>query len=1713
MPRIIGDITKIKKPPIILGLILGILVAIFLIGSIINSFSGGSAIKVVSAQNVFQSNENPQFIFVYKEKANIFSRLFTSVLNLFDDENKEITATVKILNAEGEEVDSLNPQIKQESSGKFAVDLGHLKFQQELRPGKYKLKFEIDDGKNIYTQEQDFRWGVLAINTNKSIYLPGETAYLQFAVLKDDGHTVCDANLKLKINPSAGETEIQKLKIETELSTKDGTIKYGGKCGPDNVTDVPDYFTYYQVNKPGKYEMKLTNLDNGYEVTDYFEVRESVPFEIERIGPTRIYPLANYEMKMKIKANQDFQGQIIEIVPMTFIVTEAETTNPEGILSHPADLPQKESSSATLRGRQPGTDEGRSYGAMQEPIVENYTKKITWQFEIKKGETKEITYQFKAPNISPYFYLIGPLRLLLSTSSGQAAGQAPSINSWQALIFEESRQWQIASDAPGEYVELYASLNDNAASAWTTLDLSADGVPNNAVVEIVVANIAIGAEYTAGVRASGSALNRYYSIHEAEPAGSDMVTFTVQTDDDAEIEYYSNSVANTAFYLVGYWVCPLTHDQGECYVEKFQALGDVTNSTWKDSNLSAYGPVNDDVAEIVAAVATDNVTYTAGARTNGSAKNRYFELHEAEGGGNEMFTILARADGANATIELWQENANINFTLIGYWDQYLPGSYSEQLETIAVPTSDATWTDRTVSSIGAYNVGEILLLNATEGAGYEMGVRKKGSSLERRLDVHEAEDSAVGATDNDFGRMHVQADSEGVIENYVEDTAAVETFYLVSSWRHYHYISGTCKQADQSTNCNDGMTVKAAINGTLDSGSTTTSGGSWTLTLTSTAPVVGDVVTVFLNTAANNLEAVAVTKWSSADNFLSGIVLYALHLNIGHTDGAQTITNADLSQYDYSVSSDEDVFFEASATSLNVCWLGFGCESAEIYIVPGNSFQPNSGGSSYFETHDIEIDGTLDMTGAGNYASISGSWDNDSVFTPNSSTIFFTASDSAEIVSASAGTTNSFYNLQFGDSATTSYTGQWTLNGAETTFDVNNNLTIGAGTVVNSGTKNVTLAGNLSLAVNGNYTKGSGTFTFDGTSKTWTDSRAAPADMGAVVIDGGGTISLGSSVKATSLNITGSDTLNAAGTYTLTLSGSGTAFTNSGTFTCSTSTVAYEGTSTTTVAALNGASHYYNFNVGLSTDTGTFSYTAAGEIEASGSVTLIAGSSGVHTFDMSTYNLSVGGGAASTGGIAVPAGTVFNQTSGTTKVNSASGTATIGGAGTTKFYDFQIGNASDGVTYTFNLGGDVGASNSFTLAAGIHTLGLSSYEFGIWENFTMGVGTSLSAQTGTLNLGDTNSITLTCSTNCEPYNLIINKTSGTDANDNVTLASNLTVRNTLTITDGQLIQGNYDVRAEGSTAVSIASGTDKEWTNIGTGDLVLGGNFSNFGSVSFSANDVECGGNDDDGGPDDISISSTDTNLKTWSGSGTFNLYNITASYQADSSISCTSCTNSGGTSTWIFANCPFSYLSQAHFRWRNDNGNETAATWKRAEDNTHSGQNRSENVRLRFSIKNTGVQASSNKNYVLQVAPQGGYYTCESVPSASYSDVPTTSGGCGSSVVCMTTSTYFANGDSTINQLTAEGTFVSGKMVEDPSNETQSITINTNYFMEIEYNFQFTSNAAYGANYCFRVTKNGVPLYAYSKVAQITIEGAGAEGFLNRLKGAIRIKGSTIAK
>jgi hypothetical protein len=273
---------------------------------------------------------------------------------------------------------------------------------RDFIPGKYKIQVQIIQDGEVLTSEQDFTWGVLAINTNKSIYTPSERANLAMAVLDESGNMVCNAKLTLKI-------ENKDQDVSDELSTENGKIKVNPECQIKGFTLNPDYQAEYEMKESGTYQLTLTSeTQNGkFTIRDEIEVKKDVPFDVERTTATRIYPPENYPVSFNIIANQDFKGEIQESVPASFDVLKSD---------------------------------GKDYQNYDQEEINGDSKILSWKVDLKKGDRISLGYQFKAPNVSPEFYLLGPLSFFESGLLGDS------------LVFEEARKWQIAADSTIVYV-------------------------------------------------------------------------------------------------------------------------------------------------------------------------------------------------------------------------------------------------------------------------------------------------------------------------------------------------------------------------------------------------------------------------------------------------------------------------------------------------------------------------------------------------------------------------------------------------------------------------------------------------------------------------------------------------------------------------------------------------------------------------------------------------------------------------------------------------------------------------------------------------------------------------------------------------------------------------------------------------------------------------------------------------------------------------------------------------------------------------------------------------------------------------------------------------------------------------------------------------------------------------------------------------------------
>jgi len=319
---------------------------------------------------------------------------------------------------------------------------------------------------------------------------------------------------------------------------------------------------------------------------------------------------------------------------------------------------------------------------------------------------------------------------------------------------------------------------------WQTKNLSGGtfGVPANAVVEIAVRNSQSATALWGGVRGTGSTLERRFFLHEGEGGGYDLLVMHVQTNANSEIEHYAESAAQLDFVLLGYWT-------SGTYVEAFSTFKAGGSGGWTDKNLCTYGVRPAGVAEIVITNSDPDDNWDGGVRTNNSSLSRRLDLHEADPSGVDAVSLFVKADtSSNANIEVFAENdAAIDFHIVGYWS-VAPLAYTELIADIGSPSSDDSWEDVDLTAFGVINnaIAEIVLANEFVSQEDRMGVRANGGgSLERTLDIHEAECDAGTDCGSDFARMHVLTDATATIEFNHQDVSDPHTFHLVGYW-------GTC---------------------------------------------------------------------------------------------------------------------------------------------------------------------------------------------------------------------------------------------------------------------------------------------------------------------------------------------------------------------------------------------------------------------------------------------------------------------------------------------------------------------------------------------------------------------------------------------------------------------------------------------------------------------------------------------------------------------------------------------------------------------------------------------------------------------------------------------------------------------------------------------------------------------------------------------------------
>ncbi len=120
------------------------------------------------------------------------------------------------------------------------------------------------------------------------------------------------------------------------------------------------------------------------------------------------------------------------------------------------------------------------------------------------------------------------------------------------------------------------------------------------------------------------------------------------------------------------WAAGSTH---KTYVNKcIICVAYPQGSTWTNCALSGYGVADGDIVNIVLENGDPNNEQIMGARSDGSGLSRYFSIHEAEGGAYNSISVLVKAVGATAIIEVYGSDVGglcggscTRVWLAGYW--------------------------------------------------------------------------------------------------------------------------------------------------------------------------------------------------------------------------------------------------------------------------------------------------------------------------------------------------------------------------------------------------------------------------------------------------------------------------------------------------------------------------------------------------------------------------------------------------------------------------------------------------------------------------------------------------------------------------------------------------------------------------------------------------------------------------------------------------------------------------------------------------------------------------------------------------------------------------------------------------------------------------------------------------------------------------------------
>jgi len=524
---------------------------------------------------------------------------------------------------------------------------------------------------------------------------------------------------------------------------------------------------------------------------------------------------------------------------------------------------------------------------------------------------------------------------------------------------------------------------------------------------------------------------------------------------------------------------------------------------------------------------------------------------------------------------------------------------------------------------------------------------------------------------------------------------------------------------------NTGATLSPAAGNTFSFGGDLINDGTWTastgavtITLARTTQSIGRFNTTGLVTMSKASGTATFTGDINGGAFTMNSAAGFLNLGTGHTHtftGAWTNTAGTLQGNNSTLNiggtgSGTGVTFTAETSTVN--FNGAGAQNIPTFVTSTVFYNLNTSiGGTKTLLGSTTVSNVLTVGPSSGFATGAFTLTLSGTGTPLVDNGTFTATAGGTVIYSGA-TANiaaeSYANLQ------TSTAGIKTLAGNTTVATV---LTVNSPSTLETGANTLTLTGTgTPLVDNGTFTASTGsTVIFSGATATIAGETYANLQVSTA-----GAKTLGANTTVSEVLTINTGSTIALGSFTLTLSGTGTPLVNSGgTFTASTGTVNFTG-ATATIAGLT----YYNLQT-----TTAGSKTLGGTTTVSNVLTINSPS----TLDLSTFtiNLSLTGTPLVNNGTISGTGTVnfsgsgAQTVAGTTYPNlefSGAGTKTIStGATITVTTNWVVGSTTTmTTTAAADVGGNISGAGNITMGSG--TINIA----GNWTNngaFTRGTGT------------------------------------------------------------------------------------------------------------------------------------------------------------------------------------------------------------------------------------------------------------------------------------------------------------------------------------------------------------------------------------------------------